>query len=144
MKKSGKRLLFSFVVMLIVFVMSCSAALAASASVSVSGGTVNKGETITVTVKYSGATYGSIAADVNYDKSYLQFQSCSATSGGGSGKITVSMVDTNKEALTFTVKFKALKAGSTTVSVDTIEAYNMDGDELSASTKSSKVTIKDP
>ena len=144
MKKSSKRILLIFAVLIVTMVMSCTMVFAASGSLSVSGGTLKKGETITITVKYSGATYGSVAADVNYDKSYIEFQSCSATYGGGSGKLTVSMVDTNKESLSFTMKFKAIKAGNTTIGVDTVEAYNMDGEELSVGSKSSTIKIQDP
>lgn len=144
MRNKTKKILFTTVLVAVMMIISCTMAFAASATVSVSGGSVKKGNTITVTVKYSGATYGSVATDVNYDKSYLEFQSCSATSGGGGGKVTVSMVDTNKSSLSFTIKFKALKAGTTNVNVETVEAYNMDGEELSAATKSSKITISDP
>ncbi|MBQ9961646.1 MAG: cadherin-like beta sandwich domain-containing protein [Firmicutes bacterium] len=144
MKNTNKKTILTLLIVIAMMVISVSTAFAASAAVSVSGGTVNKGNTITVTVKYSGATYGSVAADINYDKSYLQFQSCSTTSGGGNGKITVSMVGANESSLSCTVKFKALKAGSTSVRVDTVEAYNMDGEELSAASKSSSITIKDP
>ena len=144
MRKRNKTIILMVIAVVTMLIASCSIAVAASATVSVSGGSVNKGETVTVNITYSGANYGTAAADITYDKSYLQFESCSATYGGGSGKITVSMVDVNKNSLSCSIKFKALKAGSTSVSVIPVEAYDMSGEELTASAKSATVTVKDP
>lgn len=143
MKKNKKMLFLTAFMIIAAMIISCSMAFAASATVSVTGGTVKKGETISVKVTYGGAKYGSAATEVNYDKSYLEFVSCSEVSYGSGGKTTVSLEGINVDSLSFTIKFKALKAGSTTVNVNTVEAYNVDGEELTASAKSAKVTIKD-
>jgi len=143
MKKNKKMLFLTAFMIIAAMIISCSMAFAASATVSVTGGTVKKGETISVKVTYGGAKYGSAATEVNYDKSYLEFVSCSEVSYGSGGKTTVSLEGIDVDSLSFTIKFKALKAGSTTVNVNTVEAYNVDGEELTASAKSTKVTIKD-
>ena len=120
-------------------------AFAASAKVSLSGGgTVEKGDSLTITLKYSGATFGSATARVTYDSSVLEYSSCSgAEANGGGGTVILTMANgSGTEALSCKLKFKAVKAGSTTVSVSTTDVYNIDMEELTAGSASTTVTVK--
>ena len=120
-------------------------AFAASAKVSLSGGgTVEKGDSLTITLKYSGATFGSATARVTYDSSILEYSSCSgAEANGGGGTVILTMANgSGTEALSCKLKFKAVKAGSTTVSVSTTDVYNIDMEELTAGSASTTVTVK--
>ena len=120
-------------------------AFATSAKVSLSGGgTVEKGESLTITLKYSGATFGSATARVTYDSSILEYSSCSgAEANGGGGTVILTMANgSGVESLSCKLKFKAKKAGSTSVSVSTTDVYNIDLEELSASSASTTVTVK--
>ncbi|MGN0736246.1 MAG: cadherin-like beta sandwich domain-containing protein [Anaerovoracaceae bacterium] len=120
-------------------------AFAASAKVSLSGGgTVEKGDSLTITLKYSGATFGSATARVTYDSSILEYSSCSgAEANGGGGTVILTMANgSGVESLSCKLKFKAKKAGSTSVSVSTTDVYNIDLEELSASSASTTVTVK--
>ena len=120
-------------------------AFATSAKVSLSGGgTVEKGESLTITLKYSGATFGSATARVTYDSSILEYSSCSgAEANGGGGTVVLTMANgSGTESLSCKLKFKAVKAGSTTVSVSTTDVYNIDMEELTAGSASTTVTVK--
>ena len=85
----------AILVMALVFVLAmCGTAYAAEATMSLSGGgTFEKGDTVTITLKYSGATFGAADAKITYDADILEYSSCSgAEAGGGSGTLKISMV----------------------------------------------------
>ena len=127
------------------FITDAENAFASSAKVSLSGGgTVEKGDSLTITLKYSGATFGSATARVTYDSSVLEYSSCSgAEANGGGGTVILTMANgSGTEALSCKLKFKAVKAGSTTVSVSTTDVYNIDMEELTAGSASTTVTVK--
>ena len=96
-------------------------------SVTVNGSssvTVGNQVTVTITVKsshHSGT--GAFDGEIKYDSGYLQLVSASASSSGAqlgktAGKIVVSDFDANGPSnFKYTLKFKALKAGKTSVSV---------------------------
>lgn len=113
---------------------------AASGSISVTGpGTVVQGNKITVTVTLSSSTaIGSWQMDLNYDKSYLQLVSSSAEAGG-TMMVNSSSGTKNK---TYTFSFKALKTGTTRVSVSSYLVYAyQDNSELSINSSSKTVKI---
>lgn len=81
-------------------------------TIAVSSGSLNIGETVTVTAKAFGAggetAYASMV--LNYDASILEFVSCTATYGGGGGSISVANDS-------FSVTLKAISAGKASVSL---------------------------
>ena len=83
-----------------------------SVSVSVSSGTVNIGDTVTLTAKASGPSGEKAVATmtVSYNSSILQFVSCSTTYGGGGSSVTAT-------ADNFTVTLKAVSAGTSSISL---------------------------
>lgn len=113
---------------------------AASGQISVnSTSTVVQGNKVTVTVTLSSNTLiGSWQMDLNYDKNYLQLVSSSAEAGG------TMMVDSSAggtKSKSYTFSFKALKTGSTRVSVGSYLAYAYN-DLSSMSLTSSSKTIR--
>lgn len=144
MSKSKKKLVLTLIAALILTMIPVTSADAASASCSFSGGgTYNVGDTVTLTLAYSGDTFGAAETEIVYDSSHLQYQSCSAIAGGGSGKVTVSMSEGGKSSMSCTVTFKALKPGSSSVTATTVDLYNLNGDWLQIGTKSVSVSVKD-
>ena len=113
---------------------------AVSASLS-GGGTYKPGETVTMNLKFSGANFGAVEAQVSYDSSVLTFSSCSATYNTGSNTIVMSAASSPE--LSCTLTFKANAEGSTTVSVRTIEGATAELEPFSAGT-SATVTVKKP
>ncbi len=121
-------------------------AFAASASASASPSTVSPGSTVTVTVTFRGTDIGVVDGTFSYDPSILQYTGGAGTSGGGgSGLIKLVTSAPNSSSLTATMNFKALKAGSATVSAkaDLILSYHEEK-SLGTASASTRVTVKAP
>lgn len=130
---------------LLLGVLTTESGFAAAATVSLSGGgTYEKGDSFYVTLTYSGDTFGAATAKLTYDSSVLEFQSCSgAESYGSGGIVTVTMSNgSGTKSLSCQLKFTAKASGSSYVTATTSDVYNIDMEELSAQTKSVKVTVK--
>ena len=115
---------------------------AASGSISVSGtSTAAVGSTVTVYVKISSsAGLGSWEMNLDYDKSYLKLTSATSESGGTA---MAKSVTSAAKSYTYTFKFKALKSGTTRVSVDSYDAYQFSNfSEIKLSASSKTITIK--
>lgn len=107
-------------------------------SVSVSSGTVNIGDTVTVTVKASGPSgeKANATMTLSYDANVLQFVSCNTTYGGGGG----SVIATGES---YTVTLKAIGAGNSALSVSGSDGVIFDTNEEmdSMSGSSASVTV---
>ena len=105
-------------------------------SISVSATTVNIGDTVTVTVKAVSEAGNSAYATMTleYNPDILEFSSCSATYGGGKGSISVS-IDS------FTVKFKAIAAGKSGITVTATDGVDFSTAEELSSMEGSSTNI---
>lgn len=124
MKIFNKKLFAVVVCLLLVFLsFAFSTSAATSSIISFSKNSVNVGETLTVTVKFSSdhSIYAA-NAKISYDPEVLQFVSSSDKYNGGSGLLIMAPASSSQ---TFT--FKALKTGSCTFRV--YDASVSDGDE---------------
>lgn len=134
-------------VMALAFVLAmCGTAYAAEAKMSLSGGgTFEKGDTVTITLKYSGATFGSATAKITYDSDVLEYSSCSGAEANGSGGTVIATManGSGTDSLSCKFTFKAKKVGKATVNASTTDIYNIDLEELSAGSKSTTVTVED-
>ena len=115
-------------------------AMAASASASASSSTVKPGDTVTVKVSFKGSNIAAVQASFSYDSSVLQYVSGSGTSNG---KIVLYASEEGLSSLSTSIKFKALKAGSCTVSVKASEILAFDESSLGSASASAKVTVKE-
>lgn len=134
--KKIKYLLLSLLV-LIILPLSVNAA---SGTIKVTGSSqVVVGNRVTLKVTLSSSTaIGSWQMNLNYDKSYLQLTSTTAENNSAMGASTPS--GTYKVEYTFT--FRAKKTGSTTVKVNTYDAYAYeDLSQLSLSSSGKTVRI---
>ena len=101
------------------------------------------GNTVTITVTLSSSTaIGSWDMDLNYDKSYLELISATSEAGG------VSMVNSSSgtKSKSYTFKFKALKKGSTKISMSNYSAYayeDMSAMDLSAGSKTVRIMTQE-
>ena len=114
---------------------------AASGTIKVTGSSqVVVGNKITLTVTLSSSTkIGSWQMNLNYDKNYLQLTSTNSEAGGTMMANTTATGLTKK---TYTFTFKALKTGSTKVSIDSYLVYAFDDlSQMSISTSSKTVKI---
>lgn len=81
-------------------------------TIAVSAGSLNIGQTVTVTAKALSASGDSAYANMvlTYDAGILEFVSCNATYGGGGGSISVA-------SDSFSVTLKAISAGKASISL---------------------------
>ncbi len=105
-------------------------------AVSVSSGTVNIGDTVTVSVSASGASgeHAVATMTVSWDAAVLQLVSCSTTYGGGGGSIRA--VGDN-----FTVTLSAVSAGTSAISVSGSDGVLFDTDEELESMAGSSASV---
>ena len=136
-----KRIKKFFMAMLIGLLFPCIVN-AASGSINIaSSSTVVVGNKVTVTVTISSGTkMGSWQMSLNYDKSYLQLTNSTARDGG------TFMIDYAEDPgvlkKNYTFTFKALKSGTTKLSVDGYRAYvssDLSALSLSANTKQIRI-----
>lgn len=90
----------------------------------------NAGDEITVTMKITSTgdeTINSSDVMLAYDSASLEFISGTGASGGaGSLRVVGNAEDSNSTQLAFTLKFKALKPGTSKITVSTQEVYDKD------------------
>lgn len=114
---------------------------AASGTIGISSSsTVVVGNTVTVNVTLSSSTaLGAWEFDVNYDSSYLQLTSSNAENNGTYfvGYVTGS----NTKSKTYTLKFRALKSGTTNITVGSYDVYAWDESSMSISRSNKKLTL---
>ena len=111
------------------------------------GGSVTKGSTVTITCVYTAETVGVGAANISYNSSVLQYTGYSGAvaPSSASGVIAVSFGDgMQSSSRTFSIRFKALEAGSSNVSVSTTDLVDYDGNPLKCPSGSTTVTVTNP
>lgn len=84
------------------------------------------GDSFTLTVSYSSDYLDSVKAEVRYDTGQLEYISGGSSTGDG-GVVSLKGNSDDGRALTFKLKFKALKQGAASLAVTTEEAYDLDG-----------------
>lgn len=102
---------------------------AATGKITFSDPTVTVGNQVSVTMKIAssdGAALGASDVRLQYDSSALEFVSgTSANGGAGSIRVVGAMESENQTTFSFTLKFKALKAGTTSIKVTSQEVYDV-------------------
>jgi len=102
---------------------------AATGKITFSDPTITVGNQVSVTMKIATADGNLGASDVRlqYDSSALEFLSgTSANGGAGSIRVIGSMESADQKTFSFTLKFKALKAGTTNIKITSQEVYDAD------------------
>lgn len=111
-------------------------ALVKAASITISGpSTAVVGNTINVNVSLSAGDSWQMI--LNYDSSALQLVSGGGEAGG------VNMVNTSvgNPSRSYTFRFKALKTGSSTVSISSYDVVDGDGNDLSCSVSNKSISV---
>ncbi len=141
MKKTIKKYIAVLAVICIVISAFSISAFAAGTSIAFSKNSLNVGDTLTVTVRFSASSdMFAVQAQLKYDTSVLQF--VSAKNGSGSGGIVTIAGSANGKTAAEEIVFKAIGAGKTTLSVS--EAGYSDGGPIEGITGcSASVTVTD-
>lgn len=118
-----------------------------AARIAFSDPTGNAGDEITVTMKVTSTgeeTIGNVDIMLSYDASALEFLSgTNATGGAGSIHVVGAAESQNNKELSFSLKFRAAKAGSSSITVSTQEIYDQDSQAVSVGQQgSSTVTVQ--
>ena len=119
---------------------------ALAARIAFSDPSAEAGSEVTVNMKITAAgdeTINSSNVMLSYDASALQFiEGTGATGDAGSIRVAGEASGGNYSELAFTLKFKALKPGTTTIAISTQEVYDKDGQLVNISQQgSSAVTV---
>lgn len=138
MKKRMYILILTFTMMF--GLISTTDGFAVSAGLS-GGGTYTKGQTFTMTLSYTGGTFGAAQGILSYDKNVLELKSASGTFNNATGEFVVDAAGSQSLSMTFT--FQAKAAGSTAVSVNTVKGGTLDKVEF-YNGASATVTVKEP
>ncbi len=146
MNKKLKKLIVSFMlVSMMVFTVPLGQMVswAADTRIAFSDPSVMVGNDVTVTMKVtSDSALGTAEIMLAYDPNILEFVSgTNANGGAGAIKVLGTMDSENQKAFQFSLKFKALKAGNTKISVTSQEIYDVDSQALSLS-KQGTSTVK--
>ena len=130
MNKKLKRLaatILTLAMLFTVFTAQMLTSYAATGKITFSDPTVTVGSQVSVKMKIASSDGSLGASDVKlqYDSSALEFLSgTSANGGAGSIRVLGAMESANQSTFTFTLKFKALKAGTTNIKVTSQEVYD--------------------
>ena len=123
-------------------------AYASSAKISFSDPSATVGQEFSVNVKISSLDGNLGASDVvlSYDPSVIEFVSGNNASGGAGSVRLVGTMDSNStKAFSYTLKFKAVQAGNTSISVGSYEVYDSDAQAVTVSkTGTASVKVKAP
>ena len=120
---------------------------AADAKIAFSDPSVMVGNEVTVNMKVtSDSALGTAEIMLAYDPNILEFVSgTNANGGAGAIKVLGTMDSADQKTFSFTLKFKALQAGNTQISVTSQEIYDVDSQALSLSKQgSSSVKVTSP
>ena len=119
-------------VMMLVFALPFQS-FAASAKIAFSDPSTQAGSEFDVRMKFtstSGDTLGNTDVMLAYDATALEFLGGSENASGGSGAIRVTSGMEGKTEIVTNLKFRALKAGTTQITVSSWEGYDADGQTL--------------
>jgi len=119
---------------------------AATARISFSDPVTKVGEIFTVKMKFectSGGMLGDTKVMLDYDANALEFINEADNASGGAGKISVRSGLEGKTVVETQLKFKALQAGKTSVTINDCDGYDNNGEALSMEREgSSTITIE--
>lgn len=127
MKKLAAGLL-AFALMVMLLPAGSMVSFAGSGKLSFSDPTVSVGDQVSVTMKItSDGALGSSDVMLQYDADALEFVSgTNANGGAGSVRVTGSAEAADQKVFSFTLKFNALKAGTSSITVTSQEVYDAD------------------
>ena len=127
MKKLAAGLL-AFALMVMLLPAGSMVSFAASGKLSFSDPTASVGDQVSVTMKItSDGALGSSDVTLQYDADALEFVSgTNANGGAGSVRVTGSAEAADQKVFSFTLKFNALKAGTSSITVTSQEVYDAD------------------
>lgn len=143
MRTLTRTLLSLLMTALLMAALPLPASAAAGATIAFSSSTLTPGDTLTVTVAFSGDTVGAVDASLSYDSKVLQFVSGDGAAGAGGVLRLSTYASSEVSSLRFNLTFKALAAGSCTVTVTDSAVYAWDETVIGNPTAGATVKVTD-
>lgn len=145
MIRQGKKCIGGLVAVMLLTAAIAFQSFAATAKISFSDPSTKVGEEVKVTMKFT-STSGDLLGDTNvvldYDATMLEYINETDNVDGGAGKIRVRSFPGVAEAVT-ELRFKALRAGSTSITIANWDGYDNNGQKLTMEKEgSSSITIE--
>ena len=118
-----------------------------SVSVKPNKSSVEVGDSVSVTITFSGGDsyIGGVTATVTFDPSVLKYQSSSDNNAvnisNGSGKIVLEESSQSKTTVSLTLKFSAVGAGSTDVSISGTDLVDSDANTIGSPSGKKTITV---
>lgn len=104
---------------------------------------VEVGDTVSVTVKYTATSLGTIDGILLYNPDMLKFVSGSAVSNPSAGTIKMNSTLKGEKSQIYTIRFVAVGTGSNYFVVNTLQLKDADNNDLGKPGASVKYTISD-
>lgn len=142
-----KFLILTIIIVVIASSSICAFAATVKASLTTNKSTYETDDKVAVTLTYSGTTFGSATAVIQYDASSLRFTGAdSGTSAyGSSGEIRATKIDeVGHSTLSMTFYFTPLKNGNSTVTAVTEEGADLSFNAITANSASATVSVRSP
>lgn len=141
-KKLIRVLVLVLIGLMIAIPISWQNAFAATSTVAISDDDPAVGDSFTVTVYYSGDSFGSVDGALTYDPSILRYEDSTAQqANGGNGEISFSHYQTSGDnSMAITFYFTVVGSGYSTVTAVSSDIYNYDGNSLGGDTASTGFT----
>lgn len=117
-----------------------------SAGISLSAPEVSVGDTITVTVNFisNNENITSVSGTITYDETVIEFISGDGASGGA-GNIPLNYsAPTPSQSLSAVLTFRAVKAGTTSISLGNCTIYTDGGVSIGNPSATSEIKVSDP
>lgn len=144
MKHRIKQIMLLFAVFMVMIIYMPREVYASDGTISISSTASTTGNEVSVSVNVSGnAEIGTVDLWLTYDSSIIE--AVSGFDGGGGGRIHILSSDNTS----FTVKFKTVGVGDSTINIDTSTTYvynynPADGDYMNYSVSPGKVSVNAP
>jgi hypothetical protein len=140
-KRFGIRMIAAVIMLLAVSFQS----FAATGRIAFSDPSTKVGDEVSVTMKFTcieGEPLGNTDVMLKYDTESLEYINETENASGGAGAIRVWSAPAGSSEASTVLRFRALKAGTTSITVTSWEAYDNNGKSLSVEKEgSSKITI---
>ena len=142
-KKLIRVLVLILVALMIAIPISWQNAFAATSTVAISDDSPEVGDSFTVTVYYSGDSFGSVDGALTYDASVLRYEDSTAQqANGGNGEVSFSHYQTSGDnSMAITFYFTVIASGSSSVTAVSSDIYNYDGQSLGGDSASAAFTV---
>ncbi len=143
-RKLGRFSVFVIVSVILCSMFSIQVFATGSAEFTIPDGAVASGEDFSVSLKFSAdQNIGTVECNLVYDDSVIQFVDGDSASGGGGILSVRAFPESESSEISVSLKFKALKKGSSNIEISNCAILSQDGSTLGSPTAYAIITTAD-